>query len=179
MPFTQNAALADILADREASSVLDRHLPGSRTWNDWTLSPLAKLAEVAHWARGVGATDPDLTALWEDLATLESSPAVKEIPAAPPGPKADYEESSRAPARAVIDSIHSAQQWGAAEVILKGPPHGNPFTDVEIQATFRCGSAAIQVGGFCDGDGVYRIRFMPRLVVPGQRIRLHANQKGR
>lgn len=109
----------------------------------------------------MGATDPDLRALWEDLATLESSPAVKEIPAAPSGPQSDHEESGRARARAVIDSIHSAQQWGVAEVILKGPSHGNPFTDVEIQATFRCVGASIQVGGFYDGDGIYRIRFMP------------------
>jgi hypothetical protein len=164
--FTQQATLADILASPEASAVLDRHFPGFLTWNDWSLSPLATLAEVAHWARGVGATDPDLTALWEDLAALESSPAVKEIPAAPSRPQADYEESGRARARAVIDSIHSAQQWGVAEVILRGPSHGNPFTDVEIQATFRCDGASIQVGGFYDADGVYRIRFMPPS--PGQ-----------
>ncbi|WP_066285297.1 DUF5605 domain-containing protein [Arthrobacter sp. B6] len=161
MPFTQNATVADILADPKASSVLDRHLPGFRTWNDWTLSPLAKLAEIAHWARGVGAMDPDLTALWEELGTLESSPVVKEIPAAPPGPLADYEASGRVRARAVIDSVRSAQQWGVAEVVLEGPSHGNPFTDVEIHATFRCDGDSVQVGGFYDGDGVYRIRFMP------------------
>jgi hypothetical protein len=53
------------------------------------------------------------------------------------------------------------EQWGLFEVSLKGPADGNPFVDVELSAVFRQGATAITVTGFYDGDGTYRIRFMP------------------
>ncbi|MGH9668052.1 MAG: DUF5060 domain-containing protein, partial [Bryobacteraceae bacterium] len=41
------------------------------------------------------------------------------------------------------------------------PSGGNPFTDVEIGARFEYGHRSVDVDGFYDGGGVYRIRFMP------------------
>ena len=55
----------------------------------------------------------------------------------------------------------SVEQWSIYEVALKGPSDGNPFTDVRLTATFTDGVKQIPVTGFYDGDGVYRIRFMP------------------
>ncbi|MDQ0078601.1 DUF5605 domain-containing protein [Arthrobacter oryzae] len=161
MPFTKNALLRDILADPAASRVLELHIPGFATWNDWSLAPLATLDEVSHWARGVGEQSPDLNALWQDMADVESSPAVVSADRAPmPAIWGDREAGGHERASAQVPAIPS-EQWGVAEVALAGPSTGNPFTEIELEATFRSGSDAVRVGGFYDGEGTYRIRFMP------------------
>src|SRR5262245_25104953 len=53
------------------------------------------------------------------------------------------------------------EQWGLFELALKGPADGNPFVDVEFAATFTQGKTRVPVTGFYDGDGAYRVRFMP------------------
>jgi len=53
------------------------------------------------------------------------------------------------------------EQWDIFEVNLKGPVGGNPFVDVQLSAEFRQGSRAFKPAGFYDGEGTYRIRFMP------------------
>jgi pectin methylesterase-like acyl-CoA thioesterase len=53
------------------------------------------------------------------------------------------------------------ERWGSMEVALAGPSAGNPFMEVELSATFRQGQRAVKVPGFYDGDGSYKIRFMP------------------
>src|SRR5205823_5437964 len=53
------------------------------------------------------------------------------------------------------------EQWGMYEINLNGPSAGNPFTEVDFSARFTHGDEAVTVSGFYDGDGVYRIRFLP------------------
>jgi len=53
------------------------------------------------------------------------------------------------------------EQWGVFEVALSGPTNGNPFTDVPFSASFSQGAQSVNADGFYDGDGVYRVRFMP------------------
>lgn len=53
------------------------------------------------------------------------------------------------------------EQWGIFEIALKGPSDGNPFLDVRFSATFTDGTHTHDVSGFYDGDGTYRVRFMP------------------
>lgn len=55
----------------------------------------------------------------------------------------------------------TVEQWGTFEITLKGPAEGNPFVDVRLSAVFDNGHTRLEVPGFYDGDGVYRIRFMP------------------
>ena len=55
----------------------------------------------------------------------------------------------------------TVEQWGTFELALPGPDDGNPFVDVSLSAIFTCGDTTIEATGFYDGDGVYRIRFMP------------------
>jgi hypothetical protein len=47
------------------------------------------------------------------------------------------------------------------EVTLRGPTHGNPFLDVRFAARFAQGYDSIEVPGFYDGNGNYRVRFSP------------------
>jgi len=51
--------------------------------------------------------------------------------------------------------------WDIFEISLKGPSSGNPFVDVDLSARFTRGGKVFRPEGFYDGDGVYRIRFMP------------------
>jgi hypothetical protein len=58
-------------------------------------------------------------------------------------------------------SQQTVERWDIYEIQLHGPSGGNPFIDVEIGARFEYGHRTVDVDGFYDGDGVYRIRFMP------------------
>ena len=53
------------------------------------------------------------------------------------------------------------ERWGVFEAEFRGPSSGNPFVDVTISAVFAHGGREIRAPGFYDGDGIYRIRFMP------------------
>ncbi|GAB3325018.1 DUF5605 domain-containing protein [Larkinella ripae] len=55
----------------------------------------------------------------------------------------------------------TVEKWGLYEISLAGPSGGNPFTDVWLSAEFSLGAKKIKVTGFYDGEGVYKIRFMP------------------
>lgn len=55
----------------------------------------------------------------------------------------------------------STERWRIYELALEGPTEGNPFLDVTFGATFTHQHRAVSVGGFYDGDSVYRVRFMP------------------
>jgi hypothetical protein len=52
-------------------------------------------------------------------------------------------------------------QWDVFELALPGPTNGNPFVDVTFSAQFAQGANLVTANGFYDGDGVYRVRFMP------------------
>ncbi|XEC96113.1 DUF5060 domain-containing protein [Paenibacillus tarimensis] len=53
------------------------------------------------------------------------------------------------------------EQWGIFELALEGPPEGNPFAEVELCARFEKGQHVYEAEGYYDGNGMYRIRFMP------------------
>jgi len=60
-----------------------------------------------------------------------------------------------------VHAVDNIKQWGVYEVTLKGPTNGNPFLDVRFAARFAQGYDSIEVPGFYDGDGNYRVRFSP------------------
>ncbi len=53
------------------------------------------------------------------------------------------------------------RQYERFEISFTGPSGGNPFCEVELHAEFRLGGRVVRVRGFYDGDGDYRVRFMP------------------
>jgi hypothetical protein len=59
------------------------------------------------------------------------------------------------------DAVASVERWGVYEVELTGPADGNPFVEVELSARFQYRNRYVDVDGFYDGNGRYRIRFMP------------------
>ena len=65
---------------------------------------------------------------------------------------------------ACAEAVATVEQWDIFEVMLKGPTDGNPFVDVTFSAQFTQGNVSKEVAGFYDGDGMYRVRFMPEQV---------------
>ncbi len=55
----------------------------------------------------------------------------------------------------------TVEKWGVFEVSVGGTAEGNPFVEREFRGVFRGKSEQVEVDGFYDGDGVYRVRFMP------------------
>jgi len=54
------------------------------------------------------------------------------------------------------------EQWGVQELTLRSArSYSNAFLDVTVQGRFRLGDKEIVVDGFYDGDGAWKIRFMP------------------
>ena len=53
------------------------------------------------------------------------------------------------------------EQWGVFETSVTGPSGGNPFVEVKFGAKFTQGHRTVDVPGFYDGEGVYRVRFSP------------------
>jgi len=70
--------------------------------------------------------------------------------------------SSAAADAAPTAVLHSSvPMWEVFEVSLPGPSSRNPFVEVQLTASFSLGNRAVQVDGFYDGSGTYKIRFMP------------------
>lgn len=55
----------------------------------------------------------------------------------------------------------SVEKWGLFEVACEGFQNGNPFTDYTIQGRFEGADEQIIATGFYNGNGVYKVRFMP------------------
>ena len=62
---------------------------------------------------------------------------------------------------AIAPSSVTIEQWGLFELSFPGPSTRNPFKDVILTARFTLEHRTVQVTGFYDGEGIYRIRFMP------------------
>jgi len=55
----------------------------------------------------------------------------------------------------------TVEQFSVFELSLKGTSQGNPFLDVQLTAEFKFRNRTYFCEGFYDGDGIYKIRFMP------------------
>ena len=53
------------------------------------------------------------------------------------------------------------EKWKVFELSFKGPTSRNPFKDVNLSGSFIKDNDTVSVPGFYDGNGIYKIRFMP------------------
>jgi Domain of unknown function (DUF5605)/Protein of unknown function (DUF4038)/Domain of unknown function (DUF5060) len=99
-------------------------------------------------------------ALLAALSEIENTvPPRAEPPVIEPDPA--YEPTSVARATARLELPSRSEQHQPAEITLLGPSHGNPFVDVDLTAELTLGTHRVRAGGFYDGDGRYRLRFLP------------------
>ncbi len=53
------------------------------------------------------------------------------------------------------------QRWDVWEITVNGPKEGNPFVEQSFEGTFVGKNETVKTAGFYDGDGIYKVRFMP------------------
>ena len=92
-----------------------------------------------------------------DLSVPAPAPTVEEYAA----PRDDYDDAPRGSAPA--NHTTALARYGRFELTLQGPSHGNPFLDVELSATIVGPGVSVRVPGFYDGDGTYKLRYMPEV----------------
>lgn len=66
------------------------------------------------------------------------------------------------------------EQWKQFELTLTGPSVNNPFTDINLSATFKHETTQVTVNGFYDGNNEYKIRYMPEILGEWS-VTTHAN----
>jgi hypothetical protein len=59
------------------------------------------------------------------------------------------------------ETYEQVEQWDIFELVLFASYDGNPFIDISLSAEFYSGDNSVSVMGFYDGEGIFRIRFMP------------------
>lgn len=162
MAFTEKTRIGIIFKNEAARAVLLRRLPDLQSSPPHMLSLFKSLTlEKVYAFRQEELGQPDWIAeTLAELAGVATGHADAE-PDAAAAPSADYESVDVHAASAAVRAPDEAEQWDVYEIELRGPSHGNPFTDVELAAEFENGGKSVRMAGFYDGDGVYRIRFMP------------------
>ena len=161
MEFTEKTRLGRVLSNKEARIILKNHIP---QLFDLMLDPslgtfirLADLQRLVSLIPELTLTPEMIAALQKDLANVqEETDDTVEIE-----PRADYEDESVIIGSAEITFPKQAEKWGVFELEVQGPNKGNPFVDVALSAEFKFKDQTIETLGFYDGEGVYRIRFMP------------------
>jgi hypothetical protein len=159
--FTSETPLYEVLRDPAGSSVLHRlapSIPASNLLHTFHGQPVGLVVATEE-----GLTEQDRRQI---IAELEAIPVQDVAPAATApaigGPTRVYEGDEVAVGSARLTAPAAARVWERWELVIEGPRHGNPFVDVEVTARFfGPDDVALDVLGFYDGDGVYRVRFLP------------------
>ncbi|MET0902722.1 MAG: DUF5060 domain-containing protein, partial [Acidimicrobiales bacterium] len=147
MTITSRSKVGKILRNPAAAEVLFTAMPEIRS------SPhLAQLRVFTlEWIADQTKRDQAwLDQLVVDLAEVPDL-APRGQPFEPPSPRYEGDEVPRGSAECSFDP--TAPLWGIAELSFSGPAHGNPFTGVELGATFQHGDRRLVAPGFYDGDG--------------------------
>lgn len=162
--FNEESLLIDLLDNPRARGAVERALPG--VLNSPMLTQLRYLTIGQITTFGLERVEPvEVEELWRELAEIEADAVTVRTEEPAIEARTDYETD--AVARGSARSRHplSVERWGVFELSIDGPAHGNPFVDVELSATFETvAGAEVRAGGFYDGDGRYRVRFMPESV---------------
>ena len=86
-----------------------------------------------------------------EMLKISSACSLAALASATPSSAASMPENNHA----------SVPRWEVFELAIAGPSTGNPFVDVQLAATFTLEHRTVTVSGFYDGEGMYKIRFMP------------------
>jgi len=83
-----------------------------------------------------------------------------------------------------VSAQDKVEKWRIFEIVLNGEYKGNPFTDIQLSAEFTHGAHKKTVTGFYDGNGIYKIRFMPQetgtwTYITSSNLKFLQNKKGK
>lgn len=161
MRFGKNSRLRDLLAHPRARPLVDAALPGLVDHPGLSQFDGERVHVVAEHHPALAGEDEAKNALWEALSRIEAPDPHRGREAS--RPRTDYEGLDVAEASATAAVPSTASVWSPVDISVRGPSHGNPYTDVDLTARFvRDGeSEAVIVGGFYDGGGTWVVRFLP------------------
>ena len=159
MGYGKEARVRDILSDPAARRIADRYVPAVTCSGVLEHMGFLPFTAVLRAPSAAPADPAGLEAMWHELGLLDGAPRAR-ADAPYIEPAADYETDSVRRGSARVRPSGPSEQWGITELVIDGPSHGNPFVDVELSARFTDDRGnGTSVGGFYDGEGVYRIRF--------------------
>ena len=154
----RSTPISAILAHCEAAAVVRSIAP--EVLESPMVVELADFPSAAILGLILGDDDPriaDIMAGVSNFEDLSPRPAIEPVIV----PAVDYEARSVSRGSARVDEHGPATVGRRTEIVFHGPSHGNPFVDVDLTIAFRAGGDEITAGGFYDGDGTYRARFLP------------------
>lgn len=157
MAFTEQSKIGHIWANPAARSILLNHAPELEGSPYLSFIKMNNLTKFAASNQALTRSPEWVEAVLAELAEVSDLPETDEAF----GHAADYEAESIAIGSAHVYAAEETEKWGVFELELRGPGHGNPYVDVELSAEFTFGERALNISGFYDGEGVYRLRFMP------------------
>lgn len=157
MNYIEQTKLGEIIAYRPTRDVLYRHVPELKDFPYLPFLKRSSLLELRDSKYGSSFIAGKYDELIKEIIKVD----VQLEPDLPYTPRNDYEPAEVEPASVPISYPSHAEQWDIFEIEIKGPDHGNPFLEVALKATFTQDGQSIEVAGFYDGNGIYRIRFMP------------------
>jgi hypothetical protein len=161
MTYGPSSILGDVLRNKQAADVVHKYLPGLPDELTRVQFMHGTLEQVTSLVTGIRTDPAARAALYAELATVEETANKPVAPIEVPVPSRDYETADVPTGSAPLLKPTQALRWRPFELELHGPAHGNPFTEVVLSAEFRRGERTQVAHGFYDGEGVYRIRFMP------------------
>lgn len=157
MEFNEHSKIGRIWANPAGRAILLKHLP------DLAESPFLSFIKMNTLPKFAAANDAWtwpaelLETILSELAEVHSEPETPvEVVA---GIAYGNEFTDIGSAR--VTAPESTSRWDIFELVLEGPDQGNPFIDITLEADFHNEGQTVRIYGFYDGEGIYRLRFMP------------------
>lgn len=147
MTFTEKTRIGTIYKNEAARGIIMRRIPALHTTAPHIASLFKSLSldqyyqfnqEELSQSNWIAETLSELADIPYEGLSGEQEPETI--------PSADYEPAGVPSASAVVQAPALAEQWGVYEVELKGPSHGNPFTEVSLHAEFSSGGKIVRMG---------------------------------
>lgn len=162
--FNEKARVGLVWTNPAASEILFKYFPFLLEEKHLAFSyKIMTLEQFIDMRQELGFSDVERQAFLRELAQLpadaSSLPKISAVKTPPVAAQSDLEATGAG----LVNSPEQASKWGVLEIELQGPSTGNPFTDVELKATFTNEKEGrnLQVLGFYNGNGSYKIRMMP------------------
>ncbi|MGO4269911.1 DUF5605 domain-containing protein [Paenibacillus sp. TAF58] len=157
MTFNENSKIGQIWGNPAGRAVLLKYLPHLQDSPFLSFIKKNTLPSFSTF-NPAGTIAPELLeSMLAELSQIE----VETVTDEDISPAADYENEAIVVGSTTTDAPTQTEKWGVYELTIQGPQHGNPFVDVSLEAEFNFEGRVVRTQGFYDGQGIYRIRFMP------------------
>jgi hypothetical protein len=158
--LTAEATLGVALRHPEARALLENRLPELRDTATKMILGGRALGLVLATSPALEGNVEAARSLLNELAALPPHRETPRSTASRPSPAKDYEAPSTEVASAAASHPDRVSLYRRFELSLSGPSHGNPYVDVVLEATIDTPGGPVEVPGFYDGDGQYRLRYL-------------------